>query len=106
MNNAFDELTKSMAHSLTRRAALKKFSTGLAGMALACLGLANKAEAGSNTCTCVSDADCTGGKVCSGYGCCPTGTIGSCCCQSGKTHLPKCSPYYSQCTLACRISLP
>ena len=47
MNHQFDELTKSMAQSVTRRAALKKFGVGLAGMALACFGLANKAEAGS-----------------------------------------------------------
>jgi len=45
MNNQFDELTKSMAQSVTRRAALKKLSLGLAGVALACFGLANKAEA-------------------------------------------------------------
>ena len=45
MNNQFDELTKSVAQSVTRRAALKKFGAGLAGMALACLGLANRAEA-------------------------------------------------------------
>jgi hypothetical protein len=45
MNNKFDELTKQMAQSFTRRAALKKFGIGLAGMALACFGLANKAEA-------------------------------------------------------------
>ena len=45
MNNQFDELTKGMAQSVTRRAALKKFGVGLAGMALACLGLVNKAEA-------------------------------------------------------------
>src|SRR6266567_3721804 len=45
MNHQFDELTKSLAQSFTRRAALKKFGLGLAGMALACLGLANKAEA-------------------------------------------------------------
>ena len=37
MNNKFDELTKQMAQSVTRRAALKKFGVGLAGMALACL---------------------------------------------------------------------
>jgi hypothetical protein len=36
MNYQFDELTKSMARSVTRRAALKQFSLGLAGMALAC----------------------------------------------------------------------
>ena len=45
MNNKFDELTKGLAQSVTRRAALKKFGVGLAGMALACFGLANKAEA-------------------------------------------------------------
>ena len=45
MNNQFDELTKNMAQSVTRRAALKKFGVGLAGMALACIGVANKAEA-------------------------------------------------------------
>lgn len=45
MNNRFDELTKGLAQSVTRRAALKKFSVGLAGMALACFGLASKAEA-------------------------------------------------------------
>ena len=45
MNNKFDELTKSLAQSVTRRAALKQFGVGLAGMALACFGLANKAEA-------------------------------------------------------------
>jgi hypothetical protein len=45
MTNKFDDLTKSMAQSVTRRAALRKFSVGLAGMALACFGLARKAEA-------------------------------------------------------------
>jgi len=30
MNNQFDELTKTMAQFVTRRAALKKFSVGLA----------------------------------------------------------------------------
>src|SRR5258705_12836155 len=35
MNNKFDELTKSMAQSVTRRAALKEFGIGLAGLALA-----------------------------------------------------------------------
>jgi hypothetical protein len=38
MNNRFDELTKSMAQSVTRRAAVKEFGVGLAGMALACFG--------------------------------------------------------------------
>ena len=35
MNNKFDELTKGLAYSVTRRAALKKFGVGFAGMALA-----------------------------------------------------------------------
>jgi len=50
MNNKFDELTRSLAQSVTRRAALKKFGVGLAGMALACFGLANKAQAGGRNC--------------------------------------------------------
>ena len=66
MNHQFDELTKSMAQSVTRRAALKKFGVGLAGMALACFGLANKAEAAPkppNTCLpsgalCKRHSDC------------------------------------------------
>ena len=52
MNNQFDELTKSLAQSVTRRAALKKFGVGLAGMALACFGLANKAQADPKSPTC------------------------------------------------------
>jgi hypothetical protein len=62
MHNKFDELTKGMAESVTRRAALKKFSVGLAGMALACFGLANKAEANK---TCLpSGAFCTHNEEC------------------------------------------
>jgi hypothetical protein len=82
MNNKFDELTKAMAQSVTRRQAFKKFGLGLAGMVLACFGLANRAEAGPkkygspcatnadcssgfcnplyHTCGCVSDKDCPG----------------------------------------------
>ena len=45
MNDKFDELTKKLAQSVTRRGALKNFGLGLAGIALALLGLANKAEA-------------------------------------------------------------
>lgn len=45
MNDKFDELARNMAQSVTRRGALKKFGLGLAGIALATLGLANKAEA-------------------------------------------------------------
>jgi hypothetical protein len=39
MNDKFDEPTKSLAQSVTRRGALKRFGVGLAGMALACLDL-------------------------------------------------------------------
>ena len=45
MNHKFDELTKGLARSTTRRAALKNFGAGIAGVVLAALGLANKAEA-------------------------------------------------------------
>src|SRR5258708_32669204 len=40
MSNKFDELAKGLAQSVTRRQAFKKFGVGLAGMALACFGLA------------------------------------------------------------------
>jgi hypothetical protein len=40
MNDQFDELTKGLAQSVTRRSALKKFGIGVTGMALATLGLA------------------------------------------------------------------
>ena len=46
MNEKFDELAIGMAQSVTRRGALKKFALGLAGISLAAVGLANKAEAG------------------------------------------------------------
>ncbi len=70
MNNKFDALTKELAQSLTRRQALKKFSVGLAGMALACFGLANNAEA-QTTCLpsgslCQNNSDCCSGK-CENY---------------------------------------
>jgi hypothetical protein len=61
MNDRFDELTKQMAQSVTRRAALKKFGAGLAGMALACFGLANKAGAATNPCITYCHALCPGG---------------------------------------------
>jgi len=65
MNNKFDELAKGMAQSVTRRQALKKFSFSLAGMALACFGLANRAKA-AKTCLptgshCGSDGECCSG---------------------------------------------
>src|SRR5438477_6213017 len=48
MNNKFDELTKDMAQSVTRRAALKKFGVGLAG-ALAISRSAADADDGPST---------------------------------------------------------
>jgi len=45
MNNKFDELAKGLAQPVTRRAALKKFSAGLAGVMLGALGFANSAVA-------------------------------------------------------------
>ncbi len=45
MNDKFDELAKGMAQSVTRRGALKKFGLGLVGIALAAVGIANRAHA-------------------------------------------------------------
>jgi hypothetical protein len=39
MNNKFDELTKSLAQSVTRRAALKKFGIGLVAAVATSLGI-------------------------------------------------------------------
>ncbi len=66
MNNKFDELAKGLAQSVTRRQALKKFGVGLASMALACFGLANKAEATKGGCKpggtpCSSASQCCSG---------------------------------------------
>ena len=65
MNNKFDELTKQMAQSVTRRAALKKFGVGIAGMALGCLGLVNKAVSQTaclpNAYGCTQNSDCCSG---------------------------------------------
>ena len=63
MSNEFDELTKNLAQSVTRRGALKKFSLGLAGMALACFGLASKATADKGGCKttgrqCAKNSEC------------------------------------------------
>ena len=57
MNDKFDELAKGMAQSVTRRGALKKFGVGLAGIVLASLGLADRAEADPKPCL-PSGSDC------------------------------------------------
>lgn len=41
MNHRFGELTRNMAPSTTRRVVLKRFGLGLAGVALACIGLSH-----------------------------------------------------------------
>jgi hypothetical protein len=45
MKHQFDELAKGLAQSVTRRTALRKFGVGIGLIALAALGLANKAQA-------------------------------------------------------------
>ena len=63
MNNKFDELTKNLAQSVTRRAALKKFGVGIAGMALACFGLARKSEANEICNACKRNCLAAGGSA-------------------------------------------
>ena len=48
MNNKFDELTKSLTQSVTRRGALKKFGVGVAGAALACFLTISRSPAGAD----------------------------------------------------------
>ena len=109
MNNKFDELTKGMAQSVTRRAALKKLGIGLAGIALACFGLPNIGQAGKR---CATDADCRSGQVCCNGYCTDDGrsfcTPGDrCCCYRNRkfcgTKLPSCDPLYNQCDVQCAL---
>jgi hypothetical protein len=63
MKNKFDELAKGLAQSTTRRRALKKFGVGLAGMLLACFGLASRVEAGQSACKkCIQQCKQRGGS--------------------------------------------
>ncbi len=71
MSDKFDELTKVMAQSVTRRQALRRFGVGVAGLALACFGFGNKAEARNYRCTakdcyppCPKGTKCSGQYVC------------------------------------------
>src|SRR5438034_1077004 len=108
MNNKFDELTKSMAQSVTRRAALKKFGVGIAGMALTCFGLADRAQAAKK---CSTNADCGSGQVCCNGSCMDDGSAycsptNQCCCKFNKkgfsgTALPPCAPNYDYCVAVC-----
>src|SRR5262245_23936328 len=90
VNTKFDELTKSIAQSVTRRSALKKFGLGLFGMALACLGLTDNAEAGVGNCLplgsqCRSAKQCCSGLCSNGQcSCHPAGSscfLGGACCD-------------------------
>lgn len=66
MNTKFDELAKSLAQSLTRRAALKKFGVDLAGLVVVAFGLANKGQAQiaclPNGYECANNSDCCSGN--------------------------------------------
>jgi hypothetical protein len=67
MNNKFDKLAKGLAQSVTRRQALKRFGAGLAGMALACFGLANGAQADTGGCKTSGKPCNTNRECCSGF---------------------------------------
>jgi len=62
MDEKFDELARSLAQSVTRRGALKKFSIGLAGVIFTSLGL-TKAEAGNGQWRCDCSAPYYGCKT-------------------------------------------
>jgi hypothetical protein len=82
MNSKFDELAKSLAQSVTRRGALKKFGGGLAGMALAAVGLPNEAHATKLR------FHCHCGSV--NYGCDPNqGNFSDCVFYCGSTRPPR-----------------
>jgi hypothetical protein len=81
MNDKFDELAKAMAQSVTRRAALKRFGGGLMAFALAVLGLANNAQAGTRGigAKCGSNNQCQNGLWCVRGVCSTQGGPGSAC---------------------------
>src|SRR5215471_8237473 len=92
MNHKFDELTKSLAQSATRREALKKFGIGLAGMALACFGLAQRAEAGNCIATgspCRHSAPCCS-DYCGSNGYCACKPSGMVCTSDGQCCTGRC----------------
>ena len=87
MSNKFDELAKGLAQSVTRRQAFKKFGVGVAGMALACFGLANTARAGKgngNLKGCSTNSDCNKNQICYGGICYTT------CKHNGDCHDNRC----------------
>jgi hypothetical protein len=87
MSNQFDELAKTVAQSVTRRAALKRFGVGLAGMALAALELANKGEASQGGIPRWCDQ-----------------TTNPCCCKKCNSYLPANDPNWWSCQGACQLA--
>ncbi len=75
MNRRFDELTRSLARSVTRRKALRRLGTGLAGALLASLGLPPRAWADK---TCATNADCGTGHLCCSGVCVSAGDNNNC----------------------------
>jgi len=67
MNDKFDELAKGLAQSVTRRGALKKFGVELGAVALALLGLTNKAKAGNGACRGSGDPCLHSHQCCSNF---------------------------------------
>ena len=61
MKGKFHELIKSLPQSVTRRPAIKRYGVGLAGIALACFGLAHKAAGASRQGYCKYVVTFTGG---------------------------------------------
>jgi len=98
MNDKFDELAKNMAQSVTRRGALRKFGVGLAGIALATLGLVNRAQAGR---ACATSADCPADKVCLS-GVCQPPSKGNCNNCSGAPYYG-CAPDDARCIQHCTL---
>ena len=70
MNDKFDQLAKSVAQSVTRRQAFKRFGYGLVGMALTCFGLSSNADQ-----SCVPSGEFCGKGV-------PGDNCGRCCSKS------------------------
>src|SRR5256885_5073538 len=88
----------------------------LAGMALACFGLAStaKADPKGSPCGCLSDADCGGTNRCYRSACVPKWcdtSVNACCCHcqgpgSGAvTALPQCASLYLTCFSICGAQL-
>jgi hypothetical protein len=61
MSERFDELSRAVAESVSRREALRKLGTGLVSILLAALGLHGRAHAGGR---CTTDADCGASQTC------------------------------------------